>query len=438
VKTTYKNTGFTAGTRTVRTFGEIFSDGSVLELVAPAAGEQPDLLLWDGTKTSISREIQHLGQVYTAEKLHSSILRATRFSREPVGYGTIRQLFTELVNTFEKFLAFSRSDAERATFWVLTTWFSDCLPSPPALWVSGADMSRAANFFGLLHCLCRRGLKVAGITRTGFLSLPMSLRPTLLVNQPSLSVGIQSLWRESNFRGLVVPGNRGAVLDVTSSKAIFTGMAGATQPSSAENFRFALLPPEREAPLLNESALTAVSDYFLPRLLQYRLDQAQSVRESQVASADLKLPNSELARKLGACVQCDMDLALEVVQLLVSQDEEADCCNLDCAIIEVLWPRLHASLQGTAAPTKMKIEAELPADVNTFLLSCGETVQYSREEIGIRVASLELTRKRTNAGTILLLGGVTNRRVHQLARSYGIGKNAPGCPYCQPGQTPPE
>jgi len=80
VKTTHQNTGFAAGARIVKTFGEIFQDGSVLELVAPAAGEQPDLLLWDGTKISISREIQHLGQVYTAEKLHGSILRATRLA----------------------------------------------------------------------------------------------------------------------------------------------------------------------------------------------------------------------------------------------------------------------------------------------------------------------------------------------------------------------
>ena len=97
------NTGAEAASRIVKTFGEIFPDGSILELVAPTAGEQPDLLLWDGTKISLSREIRHLGQVYEAEKLHSSVIRATRFPREPADYGTIRELFTELAATFEKF-----------------------------------------------------------------------------------------------------------------------------------------------------------------------------------------------------------------------------------------------------------------------------------------------------------------------------------------------
>jgi hypothetical protein len=31
---------------------------------------------------------------------------------------------------------------------------------------------------------------------------------------------------------------------------------------------------------------------------------------------------------------------------------------------------------------------------------------------------------------VLLLDRQTSRRVHQLARGYGIGKNVPGCPDC--------
>ena len=84
----------------------------------------------------------------------------------------------------------------------------------------------------------------------------------------------------------------------------------------------------------------------------------------------------------------------------------------------------------------MKIEAELTAEINTYLLSCGETRQYSREEIGIRVASLEFAKKRTNGGSVLLFCNETVRRVHDLARAYGIGKNMAECPYCSPGERP--
>jgi hypothetical protein len=386
----------------------------VLELVASEDANHLNLLLWNRKRKVIASQIAHRGQVYEPEELHSSIIRATRFPHEPADYGTIRELFTELAATFEKFLGFSRSEADRASFWVLTTWFSDCLASPPTLWVSGADLSRAASFFTVLHAVCRRALRVAGVTRAGFLSLPMSFRPTLLANQPGLPLAIRTLWRETNFRGSVVPQGRGVVLEVTSSKAIFTGMGGATAPPSAENLHFPLFPVERDVPPLDDAALNAIASHFLPRLLQYRLENAKKVRESRFAAPDVGIRSRELAHKLGACVQGDTELALGVVPLLLPQDDVVGDCNLDVAIVQVLWPRLHSSPTTTSA-MKVKIEAELTAEVNTFLLACGETLQYSREEIGIRVASFEFTRKHTNTGTILLLSNATNRRVHGLA-----------------------
>jgi hypothetical protein len=411
---TAENAGANAGSRIVKTFGELFPDGAVLELVASADVDQLSLILSKRNSTVIAFEIEHCGQRYQAEELHGSIRRAIRFPCKPKAYGTIRQLFTKLVATFEEFLGLSKAEAERAGFWVLTTWFCDCLASPPTLWVSGADLGRAAEFFALLHCLCRRAIRVAGVTRAGFLSLPMTFRPTLLVNQPGLPVAVRTLWRETNFRGSVVPNCRGVVLDVTSSKAVFTGMEGATPSPNAENLHLALFPADRELPLLDDAALRTIANYFLPRLLQYRLEQAKKVCESRFTVADLRFPIREVAQKLGACVQDDPELALKVVPLLISQYDSIGQCNLDVAIVQVLWPRLHPSPTTTSA-MKVKIEAELTAEVNTFLLACGETLQYSREEIGIRVASFEFTRKHTNTGTILLLSNATNRRVHGLA-----------------------
>jgi len=411
-----------------RTCGEVFADGSVLELVASSDVIRPNLLLSSRTRMVIASEVEYRGQLYRPEGLDGSVLRATRLPSKPIAYGTIRHLLTEVADTFEKFLAFSRPASELTAFWVLTTWFPDCLSSPPALWISGADIGRAASFLGLLHCLCRRALKVAGVTRSGFLSLPSAFRPTLLVNQPTLSTGLQNLWRESNYRGFCVPGSRGVVLDVSYSKAIFMGMAGATTRPSTEHLHLPLFPADRELPFLDESTHAGTADYFLPRLLQYRLDQAKNVRGARLAVSDLKFSTRDLASKLGACVQGDTELARRVVPLLPAEDSVVGQCDLDCAIIQVLWPRLHSTAINNTDAARLKIEAELAAEVNTFLWSCGETLQYSGEEIGIRVASLELARKRTNRGTVLLLSSVTNRRIHELARCYGIGEKVPGCP----------
>ena len=424
-----------AASRIFKTFGEVFADGSLIELVASANGDQLNLLYWNGESIVIAPQIEHGGRIYQAEELPPSFTRATRLPREPVGYGTILQLFTELRDAFEERLGFARPLAQLCTFWVLTTWFSDCLSTPPTLWASGADVDLAMAFLGLLHCLCRRALRLTGVTRAGFLSLPFPFNPVLLVNQPSLPFRLQSLWCESNSRGSVVPGGRGVVLDVTSSKAIFLGMLGIAPPPSAGNLHIALFPADHAVPLLDPRMLNEIADHFLPRLLRYRLDHAKEVRESQFVVPDQPFPTGDLARTLGACIQGDADLALQVVPLLSSQDDDVDRCSLDHAIIEVVWPRVHRTIGDTAA-ANMKIGAELTPEVSTFLLCCGETRQYKREEVGKRVAKLGLSTKPTNAGTVLLLDRQTSRRVHQLAVAYRIDKSVPECPDCQAVKPP--
>jgi hypothetical protein len=181
------NTDTQAGSRIFKTFGEVFSDGSLIELVASANGDQLNLLFWNGESIFIAPQIEHGGRIYQAEELPPSIMRATRLPREPVGYGTILQLFTELRDAFEERLGFARPLAELCTFWVLTTWFSDCLSTPPTLWASGADIDLAMAFLGLLHCLCRRAIRLTGVTRAGFLSLPFPFNPVLLGARPRIA-----------------------------------------------------------------------------------------------------------------------------------------------------------------------------------------------------------------------------------------------------------
>jgi hypothetical protein len=431
------NTDAAAASTIAQTTGEVFPNGDVIELVAAAPGNRPKLLFWNGKTSFSAAKLEYGGRTYQAQEVQESILQATRLPRKVVGYGTTLQLFTELKDAFEKYLGFSTTLAELSTFWVLTTWFSDCLMSPPSLWASGADIDVAADFLALLCCICRRGLRLTGVTKAGFLSLPLSFRPTLLVHQPSLPSTVQNLWCESNRRGLVVPGNGGTVLDATCSKAVFLGMFGFTPPPSAGNLQIALFPPDHEVPLLDDRMLSEIADYFQPRLLQYRLDHAKQVRESRFVAPDLQFPICDLARALGACIQGDPNLPLQVVPLLRLQEDMVDRCDLDHAIIEILLARVHRTTGDTTA-TGIKIGAELTPEVNTFLLTCGETRQYSREAVGLRVLKLGFTRKNTNAGTLLLLDRQTSRRVHQLAQSYGPKKSVPGCPDCQPAQTTAE
>ncbi|MBV9339339.1 MAG: hypothetical protein JO159_00430 [Acidobacteria bacterium] len=424
-----------AESRTIATSGEIFADGSVIELVAAVRDDKPGLLFWNGQDATVAPQVEYGGRIYRAVDVEPSILEATRFPGVPVDYGTTRQLFTELATAFELHLDFSEPEAQRLALWTVASWFSDCLSSPPTLSVCGGAMEGAIRLFRLLHSCCRRPLMMAAVTRAGFLSLPMTLRPTLLVNQPSLPSRLRSLWSESNYRGIVVPGNGGAVIDVTCAKAVFSGMEAAAQPLSDETLHLTLPPPHPELPRLDEQQQADIADYFQPRLLLYRLRHLHEVRICRSVVTELRFPINELASKLAACVQGDPELALGVIPLLQPQDEGAlDSCNVDSAIIEILWPRLHPSASGELA-TKIKI-SELTELINTYLLSCGEILQYSPVEIGKRLACLGLSRHRRGSGMFLLANRDTIRRIHQLARSLGVGKLVAGCLECQQAQIP--
>jgi len=56
-----ENNDTEAGSQIFKTFGEVFPDGSLIELVASATGDQPNLLLWNGKATLIAPQVEHDG-----------------------------------------------------------------------------------------------------------------------------------------------------------------------------------------------------------------------------------------------------------------------------------------------------------------------------------------------------------------------------------------
>src|SRR5438477_10663742 len=91
VKATQTGDTRMTGRPIVRTFGEVFTDGTVIELVATKDADSLNLLLSNRRKTVFGSRVEYQGTVYEPEKLHSSVIRATRFPCKPADYGTIRQ-----------------------------------------------------------------------------------------------------------------------------------------------------------------------------------------------------------------------------------------------------------------------------------------------------------------------------------------------------------
>ena len=84
----------------VETSGEVFDDGSRMELVRPE-GDKPQLLLWQkGRKPIVAPQIPRDGKLFTPISADISLWRATKLPSGLKEHGTSLKLFGELVDLF--------------------------------------------------------------------------------------------------------------------------------------------------------------------------------------------------------------------------------------------------------------------------------------------------------------------------------------------------
>jgi hypothetical protein len=401
------------------TAGEIFSDGSIIELVAARPGTSDDmaLLLWDGRKAKIAKEVEYRGQLYQPIELHHSIRHALRLPHCASSYGSTRQLVGELAGLFERYLGFSASESVLASGWNLMTWVADTTPSPPPLLITGPDMDSAVQVFRLLQCLSRRALLLTDVSASTLRSLPMQLHPTLLVNQPDLSPKVLALLRASNYHGVLVPNNGGAVSDVTCPKALYLALEPAADGWSDSALHLPVSPPEHELPPLGPRELAEITERYQSRLLKFRLRHFAVVAQSQSTSSLLNLP---------ACVEEEPNFAKAIGPILERRKQDAvarRAFDINAVVIEVLWHPCH---RRTEIPV-----AEITQLSNALLHARGEILTYSNEEIGWRLKSFGLYRHRMGTGMVLQFSSEHRWRIHQAARLCGLGLPlVDDCPHC--------
>jgi hypothetical protein len=405
----------------VKTSGEIFADDSVIELVATVPGNRLDVLFWNGHQKTIAQQLEHHGRLYLAHDLDETLLRAIHFPSDANDYGTARQLFSQIRSLFERYVGLSSPESALMTAWSCSTWFPDCVSSPPTLVISSPDVDAAITLFRLFGCFCRRSLLLADITRAGFLSV-MALRPTLLINQSSRPSKIWDLWGTSNYRGVYVVGNRGRVCDVVGSKAVFWGMAD-TWISEAIHLA---LPGQEDLPPLDEYQEAEIANKILPQLLMYRLRNFRKVRESRSAVRQFKVPDSEIARNLTACIQGEPDIAQAIVPILQRQHQDVQArrgCDVSVAVVEAIWVPSHEAREITITMVAER--------TNALLRARGETLEYGAVEIGWKLRNLGLDRHRNGGGMVLQFSKANSLLIHRLAQRLGL-KLSPsiGCANC--------
>lgn len=420
----------------INTVGEIFADGAMIELVSGSSGlNKPELLLWNGRKTTAGPRIEHGGCTYEATELAPSLYRAMRLPSRHADYGSARSLFAALADLFKHHLDLPDRESSLLASFSISTWLTDRLPTALRLAISGPDQELGMDVLRLLSCVCRHSLMLAEFTPGGFRSLPMQLGPALLLNQQEVRPNLQRLFRASSFPGLHLPGNGGRLVDLYCPMAIFCGNDAALDTLRDRVIHISVTPSQLQSTVLSEPVQNEIANSFQARLLMYRLKNCGKLHESQVDVSTFTFATRPLARTLALCFPEDSGLARDTVQLLRAQDDEVRgqrSRDINCAILEILWAITHKGKQR-----EVQVD-ELAKDVNVLLESRGETLVYSPEQIGWKLKNLNIPRHSSSAGRQVLLERDTRHCVHRLARAYDLActhSKEAGCHDCNQAKT---
>ena len=412
---------FRADPRVVRTAGETFADGSALELVTSRCSGGLVLLLWNANRKTIAPQVEHSGRIYQPLNLDQSTCRAIRFPRNAKGYGSTGKLLCRIRDLFERYVGLAQPESMLMTAWTASSWFADCLSSPPTLLISGPDNGDAITLFRLMHCLCRRPVVLGDLSRTAFFSLA-SLGTTLLINQSSLPAKVRDLWKTSNYRGVHVFGN-GTLHSVASAKAVFLGMADARRD---EGIHFALPPTYCHLPPLDERQEWEIAEELQPQLLMYRLRNFDRMRTVSAREHGSTSADTEVARNLATSVLGDGKIVKSLAPVLRHLEEDSVAqrgCDVHRAMIEVTWAAAHQDRE---------ISLSRIAELTNTLLRCrGEILEYSAAEIGWKFRNLGFRRHRNGRGMVLRFSQENRLLLHQLALRWSLNlPAAAGCALC--------
>ena len=182
-----------------------------------------------------------------------------------------------------------------AIYFVLSTWFTEVLPAAPFLLISG-PRTEANLLLALLSCLVRHPLPLVQLSAAILRSLPLNLRPTLLIDD--------ELMREPLFRLLAVSNKRQAnmvskdgVVDAYCAKALYVGPVARDDSFGDNVMHVNLVPSDTSLPeSLSQSDLHALATRFQPQLLGYRVRYMGKVNLAPVNFPDLT-PRGSRARQ---------------------------------------------------------------------------------------------------------------------------------------------
>lgn len=403
--------------RAIETTGEVFSDGTALELIRFDSGPaEASLLWWDGNSATIGQHFDINGRAYRPLRLDSISLQALRLPGHMAPYGSTRDLFNNICQLVAQYTDIAEGHVSLITYFVLGSWLADRLPVAPFLFFIAPLGTPRAQLLRLLSCLCRRPLMLADVTPAAISGLA-SLRPTFLLDEPSLNRRLEQLLYATNCHGRCIL-RRDQIAEAFSPKVIFSREPLRNASLVSQALQITFTPASRQVPFLEDSVCGRIADEFQSKLLQFRLTNLGRIRTPEINVSELADPLRDVARAFGTCVADDKDLQLRVIQLLRERDQDAHfdpSTELESVILEGLLFCCHTEGRSRV------LSGELADVVNMIWEKRGEGRHTTPESVGWKLRALDFrTEPIDGAGKGLRLTEAVRGRIHSLAQSYTV------------------
>jgi hypothetical protein len=416
----------------VQTGGQVFSDGSVLELIQGPNCEL-NLLSWDGKSAKTAGQFVRGDESFVPLRVDPAILRAMRLPSNIAKYRSTLRLFTEISGLISRATQAGDGVVLPLTFFVFATWLADSLPVAPFVWIVTPPTTTAAPLGRLLGLLCRRAFVISDIASARFHSSLMDLQPTLLTEIFQPTRRVLNLLRASTRHGAFVAAG-GKAMDAFCSKIVFAPEP-LRDPASAGSPLELVLPPMREyVPPISASEAARIAKEYQAKLLRYRLLNRAKVRAPSFDMNQFTVPMQELAYSLAASIADDSELQSRIVPFLKPLDLEIRvdrASQLPAIVLDALLARCHSNI-GKDLPV-----TELTRDVNSIRQGREDVLAVSPETIGWTLRALGLhTRFITGGRKGLFLSPQVRKRIHDLAARYEVRAlrevpPKPSCPLCE-------
>ena len=415
----------------IPTVGETFEDGTLIDLLAsPSSPKRLSLILRRGNRSITGRRLSLDGQYYIPADLPPTLSESMYLPERAVKYGSTRALFDGLVRMFASKCRLSDREAQLPAYFEMATHFTDCFPTVPSLGVIAADATDATQFLRVSATASRHALPLADLQSAALSQLPRGLRPTLILCQSLLTTATVRSLRASQNQGFGVL-RLGGIADLCCSTAFAINAEAPEEMIAMANLEI-YLEPNRDLPIVRDVELKAIAADLQPRLLDYRLKNHAAVRSSTFDVPQFEGATREIARALGGCIVGDPELQAGVVEALKGRDEarrSRQWTTPSSLVVEALLVLCHE-------PGRTSVYVGDIAEVaNGILTGRKESVELSPRKVGplLRALNVTSTTDRNSNGYNFLLMNDSRRRIHELARGFGLlwmKETAGRCEFC--------